>query len=232
MNMTIKINHPFPYLCLLLGFMSACGSIEYAPTNFAENRQVQLVAGQSENIIDLKQLDETTIDKIANHYARYGTSAAKLSLVVPKGLSDADQELAWDRLKDIKHDLTYRQVNVEKIDLRPVNSQDTAPENVGQLLVSYKTLNVEPAKNCPLMQGMNGKGTDLPLDPDSPIQDQQKFGCTIEYYFAQQIARPKDLRRDAPIDPSNNIQEHTILFRVHDGIPSDSLTGLSTNAGQ
>ncbi len=190
--------------------LSAC--TQYTPSMMNKS-QVQLSNATMMEQVLLKDINDSVLSALADHYLKNGTSMLDLTMTYNPTSKSFTAMKAVHKLKDIKEVLKKKGVT-------NITSQTMAiPNGVASLMVSYDMVQALAPNDCALMPGLSKEDT-------TRFLEDYKFGCSTETMIAKQIAHPLDLQGNGTLGPREARREAVILDGYSRGEPREPLDGV------
>jgi type IV pilus biogenesis protein CpaD/CtpE len=185
------LNLPLLSAVLLAGYglmgceMSSPSRISVAPITVEQGKNAQTFL--------VGEFDQYNAEQVARHYARYGEGPIDVILLYGADGSGYRAEQEARRLVRLLHQAKLDDV---KVDTLPVHD----PLQAGKVMIDYKTLAAKPPADCSLHPAEDRAAIH---GEDAGLFSDYRFGCGIDSYTAQQVARPRDLLGDDQTDPAH-----------------------------
>jgi len=217
MNLTVQnilTATVFLYLALAAFVLSGCSMNQ---ETYLSQSKASVQEDEHFERMPVEAADGEVLGALARHFNRYGGGAMELTVVYdPKAGRDRAMRASQDVAR-ITKDL--RDAGVENINpsILPVKGQGA----VSELLVSYDYYTAHAPDDCDVMTGYKNN--------EIEIEDEYKYGCTIETVFAKQISRPKDMAGSTGSDRTDGRRASNIVERYRSGAPNEALEGLSAS---
>lgn len=164
--------------------------------------------------VPLSFVSPAYVQERAEHYRRFGGAGMSVTVVYDPDMRGHAQT-AQNALTDVLAGLRSYGVQEIKGNVIPVNNLASEPE----LLFSYTTYKAQGPEDCEIF-------TALQKERLVEVSEDYKFGCTVDTYFAKQIARPKDLMEPAKkMRPAEASRAAALIKDYREGIRNDPLVG-------
>jgi type IV pilus biogenesis protein CpaD/CtpE len=202
-----------PYHILIVSsvLLSACNM--YAEGHLTPNR-VQVEEQKFVQEIPTADLDHNYIAGVADRYYTQGDGPFDLVVTYDPRSSSNTAMKASSEMARLSKALTTQGVSDINASILPVNGQGEESQSI----ISFNSYNALAPKDCNVMEGV--ESTEVTLDQE------YKMGCTVDTVFARQIARPKDLKGQAPsMETSDGRRSSNIIERYRTGTPNEPLEG-------
>lgn len=188
-------------------------------------KRVEVERGVYSERFPIDQLNDGAIVSLSHHYYRFNAEQP-LEIVV---LYDP-QSRVYGAMSATNDGLAL----VEKFRLEGVRNVVSKVLPVGganqegvEVLVRFDTLSAERPEGCQLMNGFDGKSTNV--DYKQHKATGYEYGCTIEDQFAKQIARPRDLVREPVMERAEGRRSVNAVSNYVYGVPNEALEGYSAS---
>ncbi len=179
------------------------------PSNYHPKR-VELVTENYSQQYPTAALAGAQIDAIAADFRRYGNSEMEIIVTYDPRSKTNTAMKANDALARITDDLRRQGVPAVKGSLLPVEDMG----DTSQAMVGYRSVTAQAPEGC----------TMLPSTGGSRIDEDYRFGCSIESLLAKQISRPADLAGRAGSGDSDGRRQGAVVEGYSAG---EANTGLS-----
>ena len=163
--------------------LAACNMTSPSYINTAE---IDMRQEQIHEVIPFVQVDDETITLVADHYTRHGVGPMDVTLTYPAG---GNAGVAGTEVRQVASLLRAHGVDDLNLATLPIG----AGGKTGEVLLSYTSVSAHPPKGCSAMPGDDRALISQNKDGQYP---DYRFGCGVDSYIAQQVARPKDLLGD------------------------------------
>lgn len=168
------------FFVLLMGVSVLPACARQSTPSMMNTSRPQLVSETSMLQVPLKDATPAYLNKLANHYERYGANSMRLSLAYDPSSKDYGAVKAFGDLSKIKSNLET--MGVRGISAETMKVSGSEPT----LMVSYDAVTAAAPAGCRNMPGMEDGLT------TEQIGD-YRFGCSTDDLVAKQIYRPSDL---------------------------------------
>lgn len=215
------MDRPMKYSMMILSgcaalALSACdmqseSRISYSP--------IQVVRGQYNETVLASGVDRGTAQAVADHYERHGNGPVDITITYGSGKKESS---AMSEARRIAELLRSEGVNDIEMDVLPLADPD-APT---QAMISYNQVTAHPPVDCGVHPADSRK--DLAGSNDGRFET-YRFGCGIDTYMAQQVARPRDLLGSTRDDPASADRYGSILKDYRDGKDRKDLKGQTAS---
>lgn len=148
--------------------------------------------------VPVDKVSEGYLAKVADDYARFGSSVVHLSLAYDPDSKTYTATQAFEDLSKFKEKLA--EMDVRSVTAETVKTAGSNPV----LMVSYDSVAALAPEGCRNMPGMENALT------TGEIAD-YRFGCSTESTLARQIYRPSDLQGNAVTEPGDGRKAANIV---------------------
>lgn len=157
--------------------LSAC-SLD-APS-FATQKKVEVVQDVYQMELETAKLDETVLHGVAEHYLDQGAGPVAVTVTYDPASRGNTAMKATDNAARIASALRHLHVADVSTEILPVHGQDTS-----LALLSFTSYTARAPEDCGQMEAVD----------DTRLENYRDYelGCSMAGYFAQQVARPRDL---------------------------------------
>lgn len=209
---------PYTILGLIALVMMLTGCL-HETTKLNQNRLQVQEERFSQSFPSASDLSGSAVRELATHYDKHGEGPFELTVMYDPGSKSAGAMRAGDEAVRIVREM--RQAGVQNVDVKilPVGEIEGT-----RAMVSYTAYNALPPQDCTMISGYD----DLNIE----AEESYKLGCSTETLFARQIARPKDLKGQAPggeRSDGRRLGNGVEVYRT--GIPNEPLVGQSATGG-
>lgn len=128
--------------------------------------------------------DENRVGGLADYYTRYGDGPLRLTLTYADNQKDAKVRAEINKLADR---LRHQGAADVLADILPVAESAQA----GMVMVDFTQVTSQAPAECGLGHSTELRGS-IAANEDGTM-DEYHFGCGVDRYVAEQVARPKDL---------------------------------------
>ena len=208
MNMFARIINRFDlplFMLMMVGLaLSACEM--KAPSQLGTNR-IQVVQENSTNMMGTSAFTDATARMVADDYAVRGHGPVDVVVTYAAGASEGRATMESRRISGLLQKHGVQDLTVSTL---PVNT----PEQAGQVMVNYIKVTAKAPAGCGNHPAESR--ADIRANEDGRYPN-YNFGCGVDSYIAQQIARPKDLLGKDEMSPADGKRMGGVLQDYRDG---------------
>jgi type IV pilus biogenesis protein CpaD/CtpE len=195
----------------VIGFLLA-GCTQSTPS-MLNTSKVELTQETVVEQIPLNEITDSRLAVLADYHRQFGTGPLDIAMTYDPKSKEFTAMNASHRLKHVKTVLGYK--GVKNIQAQTVAVTDGSPS----LIVSYDMSRAQAPSDCAPMPGLENNET-------GRFIGDYKFGCGVETMFAQQIARPADLKGNAVMDQRDARREAIVVDGYSAAVPREPLVGV------
>lgn len=195
-----------PLLMLMLVGLALAGCEMSAPSQINVS-PIEVREQPYNDTIPVGSFSADTAKLIGENYRRFGQGPVDVTVTYAAGASETKAKNQAARVAGLLRGEGVADVVVSTL---PVNDRD----QVDQLMLNYVQVSAHPPREC----------GDHPADTRADIAGNEngrvenyRFGCGIDTYIAQQVARPKDLAGTDTLAPATADRYSNALKGYRDG---------------
>lgn len=206
-------------LCLVV---SGCGYPLHTPSEL-NMAAIELEQGVFMERFAVSDLDAAAVRSIADYFYRYGGEMPmEVAVLYDPSSRDYTARVARSDAQDLLQ--RFNDAGLKQVAVRVVPLQG-ASKTSGDALVRFDTLEAKGPDGCGVMSGVGGRPTNL--EYEAYKERGYKYGCTVEGYFAKQVARPRDLVREAEHEDTDARRSVSVVNGYVYGEPNEGLDSLN-----
>jgi len=168
---------------------------------------------------DLYKFNNNTAKMVANDAMKHNLGDVVLNVSYLKGNQD-NKALMLMEGKSIRNRIEKNGVPSVRLELVPVESDN----NIGKLIVYYKTRVALPPKDCTTILGSNGA-----LGLHDANNKEYKVGCNSKMVFSKMIADPNDLLGNESYGEVSSRRAGATVEDFKSGEPNEKIEGLNAS---